>query len=44
MKNDCYLVAKGNRNGRTFTMDARIRKMSATIFAHGKGVVADIDI
>ena len=44
MKNDCCLVAKGNRNGMTFTLDVRIPKIGATMFAHEKGFVADIDI
>ena len=43
MKNDCYLVAKGNRKGKMFTLDVGIPEMSATMFVHGKGVV-DIDI
>ena len=37
-------IGKGNRNGRMLTLDARILEMSAAIFAHGKGVVIDIDI
>ena len=37
MKNDYCLVAKGNRNDRMFTLDARILEMSAAMFAHGKG-------
>ena len=44
MKNDCFLVAKGNRDGKMFTLDARIPKICATMFAHGKVVVANIDI
>ena len=44
MKNDCCLVAKGNKNGRMFTLDVEIPKMSSAMFAHGKGAVANIDI
>ena len=44
MKNDCCLVAKGNKNGTRFTRDAKIPKMSVALFEHGKGVVAYIDI
>ena len=44
MKNDYCLVAKGNRNGRMFTLDVGILEMSVAMLAHEKGVVADIDI
>ena len=40
----CRLVAKGSRIGRMFTLDAGILAMNATMYAKGKGVVADIDI
>ena len=44
MKNDCCLVAKGNRNGRMFTLDVGILEMSDAMFAHGKAIVVNIDI
>lgn len=44
MKNDCCLAAKGNRNGKMFTLDVGILEMSATMLAHGKCVFAYIDI
>lgn len=40
-KNDCCLVAKDNKNGRMFTLDA---KMSVATCAHGKWGVAYMDI
>lgn len=42
MKNDYCIAAKGNRDGRMLTLDARILEMSAAMFAHGKVVVANI--
>ena len=44
MKNNCCLVAKGNRKSRMFSLDARIPKMSTAMFTHGEGIVVDIDI
>ena len=38
MQNDRCLVAKGNRNGKMFTLDVGIPKMSVALFAHGKGL------
>ena len=39
-----FLVAKGNRNGRMFTLDADIPKMQVAMFAHERGIIADIVI
>ena len=44
MKNDCCLVAKGSKNDRMYTLDAWILEMSASMFAHGKGVATYNDI
>ena len=44
LKNQCRLVAKGKRNGRMFTLDADIPEVQAAMFAHGRGVIADIEI
>ena len=44
IKNDCCLIAKGNRNDRMFTPNVGRLEMSATMFAHGKGIVANINI
>ena len=43
-KDKCRLVAKGNRNGRMFTLDVSMPQVKAAMFAHGTGVIADIDI
>jgi len=43
-KDQCRLVAKGNRNGRMFTLDVSMPQVKAAMFAHGTGVIADIDI
>ena len=43
MMHSC-LVAKGNGNGRIFTLDANILKVQAAMFAHERGVIADIEI
>ena len=44
MKNKGGLIAKGKKKGRLFTLDANMRKLSIVMFAHGTGVVANIDI
>ena len=44
MKNKGRLIAKGKKKGRMFTLDANMPELSAVMFAHGTGVVADIDI
>ena len=38
------MVAKGKRNGKMFTLDADIPEVQAAMFAHGRGVIADIEI
>jgi len=44
-KDQCRLVAKGNKNGRMFTLDVSMPQVKATMFAHGRtGVIIDIDI
>ena len=43
-KDQCRLVAKGNRNGRMFTLDVSMPQVKAAMFTHGIGVIADIDI
>ena len=40
----CRLVAKGKRSGRMFSLDVNMPEVKAAMFAHGSGVVADIDI
>ena len=40
----CMLVAKESRIGHMFTLDAGIPAMNATMYAKGKGVVANINI
>ena len=44
MKNKGYLIAKGKKKGRMFTLDMDMPELSAAMFAHGTGVVVDIDI
>ena len=44
LKNQCRLVAKGKRNGRMFTLVADILEVQVAMFAHGRGVIADIEI
>ena len=44
MKNKDCLIVKGKKKGRMFTLDADMPKLSAAMFAHGTGVIADIDI
>jgi hypothetical protein len=38
MKNQSKLIAKGERNGRMFTLDMNMPKMNSMLFTHGKGV------
>ena len=40
----CRLITKGNRCGRMFTLEVNMPEIKAAMFAHGAGVVADIDI
>ena len=44
MKNKGCLIAKGKKKGRMFTLDADMPELSVAMFAHGTGVVANIDI
>ena len=44
LKNQCCVVAKCRRNCRMFTLDADIPKVQAAMFAHERGVIADIEI
>jgi hypothetical protein len=43
MKNQGKLIAKGERNGRMFTLDVNMPEVSSMFFTHGKGV-GDIGI
>jgi hypothetical protein len=38
MKNQGKLIAKGDRNGRMFTLDVNMPKVNSMLFTHGKGV------
>ena len=44
LKNECCLVAKANRNGKMFTLDADILEVETAMFTHGRGVIVDIEI
>ena len=44
MKNKGRLIAKGKKKDTMFILDADMSELSAAMFAHGTGVVADIDI
>jgi hypothetical protein len=37
MKNQGKLIAKGERNGRMFTLDANMPNVNSMLFTHGKG-------
>ncbi len=43
MKNQGKLIAKGERNGRAFTLDVNMPKVNSMLFTHGKGA-GDIGI
>ncbi len=43
MKNQSKLIAKGERNGRMFTLDVNMPEVNCMLFTHGKGV-GDIGI
>jgi len=43
MKNQGKLIAKGERNGRMFTLDVNMPEVNSMLFTHGKGV-GDIGI
>jgi hypothetical protein len=43
MKNQGKLIAKGERNGRMFTLDVDMPEVNSMLFTHGKGV-GDIGI
>jgi len=43
MKNQSKLIAKGERNGRMFTLDVNMLEVNSMLFTHGKGV-GDIGI
>ncbi len=38
IKNQCKLIAKGERNGQMFTLDVNMPKVNSMLFTHGKGV------
>jgi hypothetical protein len=38
MKNEGKLIAKGERNGRMFTLDVNMLEVNSMLFTHGKGV------
>jgi len=37
MKNQGKLIAKGERNGRMFTLDVNMPEVNSMLFTHGKG-------
>jgi hypothetical protein len=43
MKNQSKLIAKGERNGRMFTLDVNMPKVNSMLFTHGTGA-GDIGI
>jgi transposase InsO family protein len=43
MKNEGKLIAKGEKNGRMFTLDVNMHEVNSMLFTHGKGV-GDIGI
>ncbi len=43
MKNQCKLIAKGEKNERMFTLDVNMLKVNFMLFTHGKGA-GDIGI
>ena len=43
-KNGCKLIAKGQKDGRLFKLDAGIPELKTAMFSKGQGVVPDIDI
>ncbi len=43
MKNQGKLIAKGEKNGRMFTLDVNMLKVNSMLFTHGKGA-GDIEI
>ncbi|MCO5581798.1 hypothetical protein L7F22_035687 [Adiantum nelumboides] len=43
-KKNGKLIAQGKKVGRMFTLDVNILELNAVMFAHGSGVVADIEI
>ena len=44
MRNQCSLVSKCNRNGIIFILYLDMHEVEATMFANGRGVIADIEI
>ncbi len=43
MKNQCKLIAKGEMNGRMFTLDVNMLEVNSMLFTHGK-ITRDIGI
>ena len=43
-KDDYRLIAKEKRVGKMFTLDVSMPEVKVVMFAHGVGVVADVDI
>ena len=43
-KDDCILIAKGQRVGIMFTLDVSMPEVKAAMFAHGARVMANVDI
>ncbi|MCO5576730.1 hypothetical protein L7F22_030547 [Adiantum nelumboides] len=43
-KNRCRLVAKGNKNGRMFTLNVNMPKAGKAMYAQGASVILDVDI
>ena len=43
-KNKCRLVAKGNKNGRMFTLNVNMPKVGMAMYAQGARVIADVDM
>ena len=43
-KEDGCIISKGKKVGRIFTLDVDVLEIESAMFAHGAGVVADIEI
>ena len=43
-RNKCRLVAKGNKNGRMFTLNVNMPKAGMAMYAQGARVIADVDM
>ena len=43
-RNKCRFVAKGNKNGRMFTLNVNMPKAGTAMYAQGARVIADVDM